>query len=260
MYNKEIIPKWDAIENERKRLKAEKLEQKIMDKETKPKDEIEEMMSDSDLDDESGSDKDVDEDDPDVAKNPRIKSLNKNLRSRQDTAKYLQNIRDKAAHYDGKSRAMRGNPNEINENDQNKLYKGDNYNIYSGKYFDLMDQENFTKDAEEKGNVELNSVAMPSQAELAFKQFQQKKDQMKSQVTKELYEKYGGEEHADIPDEVKLNALKEQYENANKAIAAQNKKKAKIDAKSRYEEDLLKNGHTSVWGSFWHPHFGWGYK
>ena len=30
--------------------------------------------------------------------------------------------------------------------------------------------------------------------------------------------------------------------------------------RSKYEEDLHEHGHTSVWGSYWHPILGWGYR
>jgi hypothetical protein len=33
-----------------------------------------------------------------------------------------------------------------------------------------------------------------------------------------------------------------------------------VGIRSKYEEDLHKNGHTSVWGSYWHPILGWAYK
>jgi len=39
-----------------------------------------------------------------------------------------------------------------------------------------------------------------------------------------------------------------------------NQKEEIVSNKSRYEEDVFRNGHTSVWGSYWHRHFGWGYQ
>lgn len=123
-----------------------------------------------------------------------------------------------------------------------------------------MDQDNFTKEAKEKGDVDLNNVAMPSQAELAFKHFKANKEKLVSDKQKLLYEKYGGVEHTDMPDEIKMIALKEQqeaFDHANKALEA---KRFNMKIKSKYEEDVYRNGHTQVWGSFWHHHFGWGFK
>ena len=258
MYNKEVIPEWNKLEEERVKLRAQQQEEEIKNKAKEPKNEIDEMMSDSDLEEDSADevqDKEIDPNSTDLMKNPRVKTLNKNLRSRQETVKYIQNIWDNNAHYDGKSRAMRTNPNE--EVSEEKLYKGDNARIYSGQFLDLMDQDNFTKEAKDKGEVELNSVAMPSQAELAFKHFKEKKTQLMTEKQKELYEKYGGQEHAEIPDDIKKKALEEHYELIEKA-----KKAIRVDLqkKSKYAEDICQKGHTQVWGSFWHQHFGWGYK
>ena len=36
--------------------------------------------------------------------------------------------------------------------------------------------------------------------------------------------------------------------------------KGLLGVKSKYEEDVLKNGHSSVWGSYWHSYFGWGFR
>lgn len=36
--------------------------------------------------------------------------------------------------------------------------------------------------------------------------------------------------------------------------------KGLLGIKSKYEEDIHINGHSSVWGSYWHFHFGWGYR
>ena len=236
MYNKEVIPEWNKLEEERIRLRAEQQEAEEKLKVAEPKNEMDEVMSDSDLNDsvEEVEDKEVDPENSDLMKNPRIKSVNMNLRSRQETVKYLQNIWDNKAHYDGKSRAMRTNPNEEVVKEK-KLYKGDNAKIYSGQFLDLMDQDSFTKEAKEKGEVELNSVSMPSQAELAFKHFKEKKVQLITDKQKELYEKYGGQEHAEIPDDIKKKALEEQYELIEKA-----KKAIKVDLKkkSKYAEDI----------------------
>lgn len=262
MYNKEVIPEWNKMEQERQKLKAIELEEKLKEKTEKPKNEADELLSDSDLDEKSdnGLGDDIDEDDPDLLKNPRVKSLNKNLRNRQETVKYLQNLGDNDAHYDGKSRAMRENPNTEKDAKEKKTYKGDNVKIYSGQYINLMNQDNFAKEAKDMGNVNINSVAMPSQAELAFKSFQIKKQEMMTDKQKELYEQYGGQEHAEIPDDVKKKALEEQYEMIQNAIKAQSEGRTNLSVKSKYEEDIHKNGHTLIWGSFWHQHFGWGYK
>ena len=33
-----------------------------------------------------------------------------------------------------------------------------------------------------------------------------------------------------------------------------------VGIRSKYEEDIHENEHSSVWGSYWHPMLGWGFK
>ncbi len=43
-------------------------------------------------------------------KDPKIRTTTRNLRIREDTAKYLRNLDPNSAPYDGKSRSMKENP------------------------------------------------------------------------------------------------------------------------------------------------------
>ena len=52
----------------------------------------------------------------------------RNLRIREDTAKYLRNLDPNSAHYDPKTRAMRKNPYEQSgAKDEEVEYAGDNF-------------------------------------------------------------------------------------------------------------------------------------
>lgn len=33
-----------------------------------------------------------------------------------------------------------------------------------------------------------------------------------------------------------------------------------LGIRSKYEEDIFENGHTAIWGSYYHEAFGWGYR
>ncbi len=33
-----------------------------------------------------------------------------------------------------------------------------------------------------------------------------------------------------------------------------------IGISTKYEENVFDNGHSTVWGSYWHPVLGWGYR
>jgi len=46
-----------------------------------------------------------------ASKDPRVRTTNRNLRIREDTAKYLWNLNPNSAAYDPKSRKMKENPN-----------------------------------------------------------------------------------------------------------------------------------------------------
>lgn len=90
------------------------------------------------------------------------------------------------------------------------------------------------------------------------KEYDKKKDQFKSQVQASVLEKYGGEEHLQAPPKSLLLAQTEdyiEYSRSGKIIKGQEKE----IVRSKYEEDVYLNNHTSVWGSFWR-NGQWGYK
>ena len=73
---------------------------------------------------------------------PKAKGLQKNLRIREDVAKYLRNLDPNSAPYDPKSRSMKENPNpDIAEEDQQ--FKGDNFVKMTGDYVNLIQSEGF---------------------------------------------------------------------------------------------------------------------
>ena len=61
--------------------------------------------------DEEFKDKTFDNDAPIPNRDPKIKTTTRNLRLREDVAKYLLNLDENSAYYDAKSRSMRENPN-----------------------------------------------------------------------------------------------------------------------------------------------------
>jgi pre-mRNA-processing factor SLU7 len=90
----------------------------------------------------------------------------------------------------------------------------------------------------------------PSQAELLFRDFRNKKENLKSRTKEAIMEKYGGEEHMETAPRELLLAQTEQYVEysaSGKVIKGQEQ----AEAKSKYEEDVYINNHTQVWGSYW---------
>lgn len=72
----------------------------------------------------------------------------RNLRQREDVAKYLRNLDPNSAHYDGKSRIMKENPNpHLPESDQ--LFRGDNFVKFTGDAVKVLQHEAFMIQANE---------------------------------------------------------------------------------------------------------------
>lgn len=119
---------------------------------------------------------------------------------------------------------------------------------------------------------------MPSQAELYHRYFTDKKTKFNSDQLKKLLNKYGGQEHLDIPENIKRDTLlglqreedgeqvygideHSEGEVNSRDILVTNKTTINVTtAKSIYPEDIFPNGHKTVWGSFFHDHFGWGFR
>ncbi|XP_063362835.1 pre-mRNA-splicing factor SLU7-like [Cydia amplana] len=78
------------------------------------------------------------------------------------------------------------------------------------------------------------------------------------QVKESVLEKYGGEEHLKVPPRELLLAQTEVFTQYNRDGTVANGPEKQL-AKSKYEEDVLINNHTSVWGSYWRDG-QWGYK
>jgi pre-mRNA-processing factor SLU7 len=180
----------------------------------------------------------------------------RNLRMREDTAKYLLNLDPNSAHYDPKTRSMRANPLAHTGKEASGLpYAGDNFVRYSGDVSKVAERQLFAWEAADKGaNIHLQ--ADPTKAELMHKNFKVNKEQFKEQQRESLLDKYGGQEHLQAPPKELLLAQTEQYITYTKSGKPIGQERAKV--LSRYEEDVHPGNHTSVWGSYWRDG-RWGY-
>lgn len=207
----------------------------------------------------------------------QMKVTARNLRIREDTAKYLRNLDIGSAYYDPKSRSMRDNPNpEVAPEDAH--FAGDNFARISGDAVGLAETQVFAWDAADKGKAVVHPQANPSEAELLKKREKSKLTDRKSSQKKAVLDKYGGAEYLDGSDglatEAKKDASKsaaerkarfgvsvtqEEYTRDGRLIKGGVAVKREALA-SKYQEDIFVNGHKVVWGSYFHVGaFRWGY-
>ncbi|KPU80548.1 uncharacterized protein Dana_GF26922 [Drosophila ananassae] len=240
--HREIIEEYEKVEEAKRQLKAEKLKND----------------PDAEISDEDGNeDKYVDEVDmPGTKVDSKQRITVRNLRIREDTAKYLRNLDPNSAYYDPKTRSMRDNPNPQVPAEEAE-FAGENFVRFSGDTTAQATAQLFAWEAHGKG-VDVHLLAEPTKLELLQKEYEQKKEQFKSSTKTHIVEKYGGEEHLQVPPKSLLLAQTEEYieySRSGKVIKGVEKPKAR----SIYEEDVYINNHTTVWGSFWNAG-RWGYK
>ncbi|CAL5219695.1 g1583 [Coccomyxa viridis] len=177
----------------------------------------------------------------------------RNLRIREDTAKYLLNLDPNSAHYDPKSRSMREDPQPYKDPSQ-KAFAGDNFVRQSGDFHDMEALAVHSFSAHDKGQ-DIHMQGAPSQAEALYKQFRAKKEVLQGKTKEQVMSKYGSA--AKEPDEEVLALAQSEAYTEYNAEGRVIRGEASVK-RSRYPEDVLVNNHTSVWGSWWSKG-SWGY-
>ncbi|OAD59876.1 Pre-mRNA-splicing factor SLU7 [Eufriesea mexicana] len=235
-----IVEEYQKIEEAKKQMRAEKLNAEENDEQDSDKDE----------------DKYVDEVDmPGTKVDSKQRITVRNLRIREDTAKYLRNLDPNSAYYDPKTRSMRDNPYTGTEREVD--YKGENFARFSGDTQRHANAQLFAWEAHERG-VDVHLLAEPTKLELLKQEYDKKRDELKDKARESIINRYGGEEHLDTLPPSLLLAQTEQYveySRYGKIIKGQDRQVIR----SKYEEDVYPNNHTSVWGSYWQAG-KWGYK
>jgi hypothetical protein len=113
----------------------------------------------------------------------------RNLRIREDTAKYLLNLDVNSAHYDPKTRSMREDP-QPNKAAHEKTFFGDNFVRTSGDYQAWQALNLHSMTAFDKGQ-EVHAQALPSYAELLHNSFKSKKEGLAKKSATDVTAKYG---------------------------------------------------------------------
>ena len=194
----------------------------------------------------------------------------RNLRIREDTAKYLRNLDLQSAHYDPKTRSMRENPTPDDhpsdafvrggegggKSSALQKFAGDNVNRGTGDAVGFERLAGHASAAFDKGQ-EIHPQAGPSAAELLYKQFREKKSALSQSTKSSILDKYGdASEKTPAPEGLLLGQTEaySEYDRAGRLLRGAER----AAQKSRYEEDVLDQNHTHVWGSFWSGG-RWGY-
>ena len=156
----------------------------------------------------------------------------RNLRIREDTAKYLHNLDENSAYYDPKTRSMRADPTP-HIDPEDKDYAGDNFERYTGDVVKIANQQLHALEAAEAGREVPHMLAEPTRAEATFREFERKKKTLNEQRRKQILEQYGGAKYFEKP--------KPLVEAEKAAIARGPAEKAK---------EKFDRNHTARWGSY----------
>ena len=206
---------------------------------------------------------DEDEEDEDGAKYAEESDMGRQqstatrqLRIREDTAKYLLNLDLDSAKYDPKTRSMVDSG--ATADTAAALVAEEGFMRASGDAAEFEKAQKYAWESQEKaGDTKLHLQANPTSGEYYRKKEKEEAEAKRLAHKKMLLDKYGGDLN---PNAAKLRDAavmeSEKYVEYDESGAIKGAPKAA--AKSKYPEDILINNHTSVWGSWW-SNFKWGY-
>ncbi|KAJ1368644.1 hypothetical protein KIN20_029861 [Parelaphostrongylus tenuis] len=214
--HEQVIKEFEHLEATRKAIRAEQIRAGLLDPEKEGGGDDDKYAEDADM---AGVSVDMDS---------RTRITVRNLRIREDTAKYLFNLAENSPYYDPKSRSMRENPfaNVQGKEKEAAKFSGENFIRYTGEV------------------VEANE-AQPTKLEALKKEFYKEKAATDNEQRKALLSKYGGEEYLESTPKELLFAQTEQYvEYSRKGKVLKGAERAHV--LSRYEEDVYPMNHKSI--------------
>jgi pre-mRNA-processing factor SLU7 len=176
----------------------------------------------------------------------------RNLRIREDTAKYLLNLDLDSARYDPKTRTMidKGATSDRAA----AMVAEEDFIRSSGDAAEFERLQRSAWESQERGDKnKLHLQANPTEAEALRRRLEKERAEASEKKRRELLAKYGGAEHLEKAVEVEEE---ERYVEYTESGAV--KGETKVKPKSKYVEDKYIGNHTSVWGSWW-DNFQWGY-
>lgn len=185
----------------------------------------------------------------------------RNLRIREDTAKYLLNLDTDSAYYDPKTRSMREAPLPTTDlEDVRPLprticschlvrpdtdprspplvqakFAGENFVRHSGGATDLQKLQLFAWQSEQRGH-DVHITSNPTAAALMHKEFLAQKEVLKGKSSASILDKYGGEQYLQsVPKELRAGQTENYVEYDRRGKVVKGIERAK--ARSKYDED-----------------------
>lgn len=170
------------------------------------------------------------------------------VRLREDRAVYLQDVRNESITYDPKSRRVRDDSQVLNATDGQfvKLLTGDAKEFEASKKFAWDETKRGLQGTD-------NYVSNPTLAERKMKQQSEQQKLKSTDLKNKLLGVYGAtdsELHGTNPLLTREN---------NTSLQPGDQDQQDDVVRSRYDEDVYMNNHTSVWGS-WYTDGAWGYR
>ncbi|WKY13153.1 hypothetical protein Q1695_004178 [Nippostrongylus brasiliensis] len=245
--HEQVINEFEHLEETRKAIRAEQIRAGLLDPEKEGTADDDKYAEDADM---AGVSVDMDS---------RTRITVRNLRIREDTAKYLFNLAENSPYYDPKSRSMRENPfaNVQGKEKEAARFAGENFIRYTGEVVEANEAQVFAWQARCKG-IDVHALAEPTKLEALKKEFNKEKSTTDNEQRKALLSKYGGAEYLESTPKELLFAQTEQYvEYSRKGKVLKGTERAHV--MSRYEEDVYPMNHTSIFGSYWRDGL-WGYR
>ncbi|KAI9813854.1 MAG: mRNA splicing protein [Thelocarpon impressellum] len=179
------------------------------------------------------------------------------LRLREDTAKYLLNLDLDSARYDPKTRSM-VDGGAYAADQAAALVAEDNFMRASGDAAEFEKAQRYAWEAQERGGkaAQQHIQANPTSGEFLRKREREEAAQRREQQQKLLLEKYGAQPApATLPLQTSESETFTEYD----ALGQPKSLKAVSSTRSKYPEDVHPHNHTSVWGSWW-TRGQWGYE
>ena len=180
----------------------------------------------------------------------------RNLRIREDTAKYLLNLDLESAKYDPKTRSMVDMGAQVDQ--ASALVAEDNFMRASGDAAEFEKAQKYAWESQERGDKnKIHIQANPTSGEYLQRREREEALARREAQRKALFEKYGGDIHSK-PNVLRNAAILENESFVEYDEGGAIKGAPKIEPKSKYAENVYINNHTAVWGSWWKD-FQWGY-